>query len=96
MLAERQGKGGKGEWETGKGESKGKGWTKGKWSNSGYTWDNSWHSSNWNCKTYGLEVDPWAAAEPVPYLCAISLKSSDEEWIHGQLLNQFLIFVQSV
>ena len=27
MLAERKGKGGKGEWETGKGESKGKGWT---------------------------------------------------------------------
>ena len=74
------GKGGKGEWETGKDASKGKGWPKGKWSNSCYTWDNSWHSSNWHGKTYDLEVDPWAAAEPVPYLCAISLKSSDEEF----------------
>ena len=27
-------------------------------------------------KTYGLEVDPWSAVEPVPYLCAVSLSSS--------------------
>ena len=30
-------------------------------------------------KTYGLEVDPWSAIEPVPYLCAVSLSSSCEE-----------------
>ena len=24
-------------------------------------------------KAYGLEVDPWAAVEPVPYLCAVNL-----------------------
>ena len=70
-------KGGKGKWETGEGGPKGKGWPKGKWSNSGYTWDDSWHSSNWHGNTDCLEVDPWAAAELVPYLCAVSLKSSD-------------------
>ena len=47
---------------------------------SGYTWDNSWHSSNWQSKTYGLEVDPWAAVELVPYLCAVSLNSSVDEF----------------
>ena len=30
-------------------------------------------------KSYGLEVDPWSAIEPVPYLCAVSLSSSCEE-----------------
>ena len=34
----------------------------------------------WHGKTYGLEVDPWAAVEPVPYLCAVGLNSSDEEF----------------
>ena len=43
---------------------------KGKWSNSGYTWYNSWHSPNWHGTASGLEVDRWAAAELVPYLCA--------------------------
>ena len=38
------------------------------------------HSSNLHGKMYGLEVGPWAAAERVPYLCAISLTSSDEEF----------------
>ena len=33
---------------------------------------NSWYHSNWHGKAYGLEVDPWAAVEPVPYLCAVS------------------------
>ena len=71
-----KGKGGKGGWETGQGGSKGKGWPKRNRSNSGYTWDNSWHHSNWHGKTYGLAVDPWTAVEPIPYLCAVSLNSS--------------------
>ena len=70
----------KGEWEKGKGGSKGKEWPKGKWSNSGHLWDNSWYPSNWHGKTNGLETDPWTAVEPVPYLCAVSLKSSCEEF----------------
>ena len=48
--------------------------------NSGHLWDNSWYSSNWHGKTYGLEVDAWTAVEPVPYLCAVSLNSSFEEF----------------
>ena len=55
-----------------------KGWIK--WSNPSHSWDNSWYHSNWHGKTYGLEVDPWAAVEPVPYLCAVSLKPSCEEF----------------
>ena len=35
---------------------------------------------NWHGKTYGLEVDPWTAVERVPYLCAVSLKPSCEEF----------------
>ena len=42
--------------------------------------DNSWYPSNWHGKTYGLEADPWTAVEAVPYLCAVSLKSSCEEF----------------
>ena len=80
IKADRCWQKGKGEGETGEGGSKGKGWPKGKRSNSGHTWDNAWHHSNWHGKTYGLEVDPWTAVEPVPYLCAISLKSSCEEF----------------
>ena len=49
-------------------------------SNSGHTWDNSWYHSNWHGMTYGLEVDPWAAVDPILYLCAVSLKSSCEEF----------------
>ena len=75
-----KGKGGQGDWETGKGGSKGKGWQKGKWSHTCHAWDNSWHSSHWHGKTYGLDMDPWAAVEPVPYLCAVSLNSSEEEF----------------
>ena len=37
-----------------------------------HSWDNSWYHSNWHGKAYGLEVDPWAAVEFVPYLCAVS------------------------
>ena len=48
--------------------------------NSGHLWDNSWYSSNLHGKTYGLEVDAWTAVEPVPYLCAVSLNSSCEEF----------------
>ena len=73
-------KGGKGEWETGNGGSKGKGWPKGNGSHSRHTWDNSWHHSNWHGKTYGLEVNPWTAVEPVPYLCAVSLNGSCEDF----------------
>ena len=47
-----------------------------KWSNPGHTWDSSWYNPHWHGKTYGLEVDPWSAVEPVPYLCAVSLSSS--------------------
>ena len=75
-----KGKGGKGDWEKGKGGSKGKGGQKGKWSNPGHTWDKSWYHPTWHCKTYGLEVDPWAAVEAVPYLCAVSLKPGCEEF----------------
>ena len=64
-----KGKGGRRDSETGKG------WPKGKWSNSGYVWDSNWHG-----KTYGLEVDPVTAVEPLPYLCAVSLNSSCEEF----------------
>ena len=60
----------------GKSGSKGKGWSKGEWSSPGHTWDNSWCYSNWHGKAYGLEMDPWAAVELVPYLCAVSLKPS--------------------
>ena len=31
-------------------------------------------------KTFGLEVDPWTAVETVPYLCAVSVNSSCEEF----------------
>ena len=61
-----KGKGGKGDWETGECGPKGKEWYEVKWSNSGHAWDNSCHNSNWHGKTCGLEVDPWAAVEPVP------------------------------
>ena len=71
-----KGKGGKGDWE------KGKGGSKGKWSNPGHTWENSWYHSNWHGKAYGLEVDPWAAVEPVPYLCAVSLTPEFSEPKH--------------
>ena len=37
-------------------------------------------TSRWHGKTYGLEVDPWAAVDPVPYPCAVSLKWSFEEF----------------
>ena len=74
-----KGKGSKGDWEKGKGGSEGKGWSKGEWSNPGHTWDSSWYTPHWQGKTYGLEVDPWSAIEPVPYLCAVSLSSSCEE-----------------
>ena len=70
----------KGDWEKGKGGSKGKGWSKGKWSNPGHTWDSSWYNPHWHGNTYGLEVDPWSAVEPVPHLCAVSLSSSCEEF----------------
>ena len=63
-----------------KGGSQGNGWSKGKWSNPGHTWDSSWYNSQWHGKTFGLEVDPWSAVEPVPYLCAVSLCSSCEEF----------------
>ena len=75
-----KGKGSKGDWENGKSGSKRKGWSQGKRSNPGHTWDNFWYISHWHGKTYGLEVDPWSAVEPVPYLCAISLRSSCEEF----------------
>ena len=52
----------------------------GPWSNPGHTWDSSWHKSKRHGTTYGLEVDPWTAVEPVPYLCAVSLNSSCEEF----------------
>ena len=75
-----KGKGGKGDWKEGKGGSKGKGWSKRKWSNPGHTLDNSWYQSNWHRKAYGLQVDPWSAVEPVPHLCAVSLYSSCEDF----------------
>ena len=50
------------------------------WSKPGHTGDNSWYHSNWHGKAYGLEVDPCAAVEHVPYLCADSLKPSCEEF----------------
>ena len=31
-------------------------------------------------KTYGVEVDPWTAVEPVLCLCAVSLNSSCEDF----------------
>ena len=62
------------------GGSKGKGLSKGKWSNHGHTWDSSWHHSSWHGKTYGLVVDPWTAVEHVPNLCAVSLNSSCDEF----------------
>ena len=74
MLAERKGR--KEERE------KGKGGSKGKWSYPGHTWENSWYHSNWHGKAYGLEVDPWAAVEPVPKLCAVSLKPEFSEPQH--------------
>ena len=76
-----KGEGGKGDWEKGKGGykgkggSKGKGWSKGEWSSPGHTWDNSWYHSNWHGKAYGLEMDPWAAVEPVPYLCTVQFET---------------------
>ena len=69
-----------------RGGFKGKGWSKGKWSNPGHTWDNSWYHSNWHGKAYGLEVDPWSAVKPVPYLCAVSLNSSCERHTHRKTL----------
>ena len=30
--------------------------------------------------TYGFEVDPWTAVELVPYLCAVSLNSSCDDF----------------
>ena len=75
-----KGKGGKGDWEKGQGGSKGKRWPKGKCSNSGHMLDNSWYPSNLHGKTYGLEADPGTAVEPVPYLCAVILKSICEEF----------------
>ena len=75
-----KGKGGKGDWEKGKGGSKGKSGLKENGQNSGHMWDNSCYPSNWHSKTYGLEADPWTAVEPVLYLCAVSLKSSCEEY----------------
>ena len=45
-----------------------------------HTWDSSWYNPHWHGKTYGLEVDPWSAVEPVPYLCAVSLSSNCEEF----------------
>ena len=71
-----EGKGGKGDWEKGKGGSRGVGWSKGEWSNPGDTWDNSWYHSNWHGKAYGLVLDPWSAVELVLYHCAVSLNSS--------------------
>ena len=76
----QKGKGkGEGGWETESG-SKRKGLSKGNWSNSRHTWDDSWHHSNWHGKTYGLEVDPWTAIEPVPYLRAVSLNPRCEDF----------------
>ena len=69
-----KGKGGKGDWE------KGKGGSKGKWSNPSHSWHNSWYHSSWHGKAYGLEVDPWAVVELVPYLSAVSLKPNCEEF----------------
>ena len=63
-------------------DPKEKGWSKGKWSNPRHTWDSSFYNSHWHGKTYGLEVDPWSAVEPVPYLCAASLSSSCEEFLN--------------
>ena len=42
------------------------------------------YHSNWHGKAYGLEVDPWTAVDPVPYLCAVSLKPSCEEFSEAQ------------
>ena len=53
---------------------------KGDWSNSRHTWDSSWHHSNCHGKTCGLEVDPWTAVEPVPYLCAVILNPCCEDF----------------
>ena len=39
-----------------------------------------WYLSNWHSKAYGLVVDPWSAGESVPYLCAVSLHSSCEDF----------------
>ena len=50
-----------------------------KWATPGHTWDSSWYNPHWHGNTYGLEVDPWSAVEPVPYLCAVSLSSSCED-----------------
>ena len=84
----RKGEGCNGDLETGKGGSKGKEWPKGYWSNSRHTWDNSWHHSNWHGKTYGLEMDPWTAVEPVPLLCAVSLKSSCEDFSEAKRMSR--------
>ena len=73
-----KGKGSKGDWKKGKDGSKGNGCPKGKWSNPGHTWDSSWYNPHWHGETYGLEVDPWSAVEPVSYLSAVSLSSSCE------------------
>ena len=83
-----KGKGGKGDWETGKGGSKGKGWLKESGSNSRHMWENPWHHSNWHDKTYGLEVDPWTAVEPVPYLCAVSLNPSCEDFSDSKRMSR--------
>ena len=80
MLAERKReRRGKGDWETGKGGSKGKGWLEESWSNSRHMWENPWHHSNWHDKTYGLEVDTWTAVELVP----LSLCSQLEPKLRG-------------
>ena len=73
-------KGKEGDWEKGERGSKGEGWSKGEWSNPGHTWDSFRYNSHWHGKTHGLEVDPWSAVEPVPYLCAVSLDTSCDEF----------------
>ena len=40
--------------------------------------DQKGHNPNWHGTTYGLEVDPWRAVEPVPYLCASSYEEFSE------------------
>ena len=67
-----KGKGGKGDWKTVDQKER-----DGARETGQFPWDRSWHHSNWYGKTYGLEV---AAVRPVPYLCAVSLNSSCEEF----------------
>ena len=45
-------------------------------------------NSNWHGKTYGLEVDPWSAVEPVPYLCVASLNSSCEDFSEPKCMSR--------